>query len=102
MMLYSVWNQGARQYDYYETPEVSHAANAEQPTHMRPGKLGVTLPSAAWPLPEDAHPVGSGDLPRGRIAAPHGGDTVGDVPAQSSLLWLAMGIGAAALLRRLV
>ena len=70
-MIYSVWNQGAKLYDYFETPEVAAKANAPKPS-MPVAKIGVTPECAAWPLPAGAKPVGKGPLPRGRIASPAG------------------------------
>ena len=68
-MIYSVWNQGARQYDYYETGQVQKEANTPPPRHIRPGPLGATIDQAAWPLPASARKVGSGEFARGRIAS---------------------------------
>jgi hypothetical protein len=102
-MIYSIWNQGARRFDYFETREENGKANAEPPSHLRPGKLGVTMQQAAWLLPVDAKPIGSGPYAQGRIAAPRDGATaVGDVALPLSAMWLALGIGAAAILRRIL
>lgn len=75
-MRYSVWNQGAKQYDYFETPEVVAKANAPKPS-LPTGKIGVTPEQAAWPLPKDAKRVGQGPLPQGRIASPEGARGIG-------------------------
>jgi hypothetical protein len=34
-MIYSVWNQGARKYDYYGAPTVQDGANTPIPKHIR-------------------------------------------------------------------
>ena len=102
-MIYSVWNQGARRFDYFETREENGKANAEPPSHLRPGKLGVTMQQAAWPLPVGAQPIGSGSYAQGMIAAPRDGAmAVGDVALPSSAMWLVLGIGAAAIIRRFI
>jgi hypothetical protein len=76
-MIYSVWNQSVRLYDYYETPEVVSVVNAPQPKHLRATKLGMTPPQASWPLPPFARRTGRGQLARGRIASPSGGSLAG-------------------------
>lgn len=68
-MIYSVWNQGAKLYNYFETPEVADRANAPKPSHIPAGKFGATPEVAAWPLPTDSKPIGQGPLPQGRIAS---------------------------------
>jgi hypothetical protein len=60
-MIYSVWNQAARQYDYYETSTVQKGANTPAPSHIRAKPLGATIDQAAWPLPAGARKVGSGE-----------------------------------------
>lgn len=67
-MRYSVWNQAARAFDYYDTPDADQRANVEAPTHLRARTLGLTVPQACWPLPAGAQPAGSGPVPQGRIA----------------------------------
>jgi hypothetical protein len=68
-MIYSVWNQGKNAYDYYETAEVAERLNAPAPKHVPTGRLGATPEKAAWPLPKDARPVGSGVAAQGRVAS---------------------------------
>lgn len=77
-MIYSVWNQGALAYDYYETPEPNGKVNAPMPQHLRQTKLGLTAKQAAWPLPAGAVPRGRGAMPEGRIAS-IGGEALGDI-----------------------
>lgn len=66
-MIYSEWNQGRRQYDYFETPVGQFTANTPAPKHLRQRKLGTTVEQAGWPIPKNARHVGAGDYPRGRI-----------------------------------
>lgn len=68
-MIYSVWNQAARQYDYYETNTVQKGANTPAPSHIRAKPLGATIDQAAWPLPAGARKVGSGEFAKGRIGS---------------------------------
>lgn len=75
-MIFSVWNQGTRRYDYYESPQPEASANVEKPRHLRTRKLGSTVTQAAWPLPANARMVGSGDQAHGRIAS-RGGSALG-------------------------
>lgn len=69
-LIYSVWNQGRRGYDYYETAALAERANAESPRHLRSGPLGTVPTAAAWPLPPGAKLIGHGASARGRIAWP--------------------------------
>lgn len=68
-MRYSVWNQGAGLYDYYEDKRQQGTLNAPAPTHIGHRALGSTVTQAAWPLPGDAKKVGQGSVAVGRIAA---------------------------------
>lgn len=67
-MMYSVWNQPARKFDYYETTQEQLGANTPAPKHISASKLGVPADHAGWPLPANAKLVGSGDMAKGRIA----------------------------------
>ena len=84
-MLYSVWNQGRRCFDYYEAPGVEGKANVEKPTHLRGRTLGSTPTQAAWPLPTGAKLVGSGAHARGRIG-------VGATELGGDMVWLKVGL----------
>lgn len=78
MAVYSVYNYGSKSYDYYDDgqPAPTHAG----PPPIAPmGGIGETPESAAWRLPLGARKVGSGDLPRGKIASLGGTDTAGDL-----------------------
>lgn len=66
-MIYSQWDQGRRQYDYFEVPLNQPTANTPAPTHLRQRKLGTTVAQAGWPIPKNARRIGCGDYPRGRI-----------------------------------
>ena len=68
-MIYSVWNQGARSYDYYENGDVQKSANTPIPSHISSPMLGATIDQAAWPLPPNAVKVGSGEFAKGRVAS---------------------------------
>jgi hypothetical protein len=68
-VIYSVWNQGARRYDYYSTNNVQKGANTPAPSHIRAEPLGATIDQAAWPLPPSARKIGSGEFAKGRIAS---------------------------------
>lgn len=84
-MLYSVWNQGAGGFDYYEAPGVEGKVNVPKPTHLRSRTLGSTPTQAAWPLPAGARKVGSGEVARGRVAAIGGGLSLSGVEDSSML-----------------
>jgi len=77
-VIYSVYNYGARAYDYYEGsgPSGTHAGTPR----IAPPKseLGASPEQAAWVLPRGARKIGSGDLPRGSIAALAGADPATD------------------------
>jgi len=97
-MRYSVWNQGARQYDYYETPEVQLGANTPSPKHIRSQDLGVPVDRAGWPLPGSARKVGSGAMAQGRIASRRGvGLPLGAIRMDSNMIGM-VGLGVAAFL----
>ena len=67
-MIYSVWNQGAKAYDYYQSSAQQNGANTPSPSHLKKTSLGMTPEQAAWPLPSDARKLGRGAFPKGRIA----------------------------------
>jgi hypothetical protein len=67
-VIYSVWNQGRRGYDYFEDGQSETSANVGKPDHIVNRTLGSTVQQAAWPLPTGAVPTGAGDYPVGRIA----------------------------------
>lgn len=72
-MIYSVWNTGARRYDYYEA-HAKPSTHAGAPPASSSSSLGATPDQAAWRLPAGARLVGSGDLARGRVASLGGSD----------------------------
>jgi hypothetical protein len=89
-MTYSVWNQGAGLFDYYETAKAQREVNVEPPGHLRGGRqLGATPEEAAWPLPAGAKRIGQGSLARGRIAGA-GGGALGAFALDPGLLKLGM------------
>jgi hypothetical protein len=97
-VIYSVWNQGARQYDYYEAPTVQNSANTPVPKHIRAKPLGATIDQAAWPLPSTAKLVGRGKLAQGRIAS-RGGNllSLGAINMDTNTIGM-IGLGLAAFL----
>lgn len=95
-MLYSVWNQGAGLFDYFEAPGVEAKVNVPKPSHLRSRTLGSTPKQAAWPLPAGARKVGSGEYARGRVAST-GGSDLGSLAMDHNLLMIAM-LGLSAVL----
>jgi hypothetical protein len=97
VITYSVWNPATRAYDYYQAhgPAATHAPNP--PAVAGSSELGATPDEAAWRLPPGARKVGTGELPRGRIATLGGADDVRPVPPY--LLWAALGLVAWRVLR---
>ena len=87
-MRYSVWNPATRSYDYYEA-QGDASIHAGAPPRAASSALGATPEQAAWPLPEDARRVGSGEMPQGRIASRDGGGFELDIP--QALFWGAFG-----------
>jgi hypothetical protein len=67
-MKYSVWDNAARRYSYYEAPGDT-GIHAGAPPRASSNQLGATPEQAAWPLPPGATKVGSGEMPEGRIAS---------------------------------
>lgn len=101
-MRYSVWNQSARLYDYFEDSVPERTANAPPPKHLSSATLGLSPHEASWPLPLSARRTGSGAYPIGRIcrgSAPAGlGDV--DVIARPVMLLAAAGIAIVLLSRK--
>lgn len=96
-MIYSVWNQPSRQYDYYRCTKLQKKANTPKPTHLlRSAKLGLTVNQAAWPLPKDAIRIGSGPYARGRVAS-LSGSPMGAFDLDTNLVGF-VGLGLAAFL----
>jgi hypothetical protein len=96
-MIYSVWNQPSRSYDYYEANDVQLGANTPSPKHISAADLGVPVDHAGWPLPASAVKVGSGDRARGRIASRPGAQRagLGAIPMDPNTIGLvAMGVAA--------
>jgi len=80
VITYSVWNYGTRSYDYYTAPGAP-ATHAGRPPVRGGSSLGAAPEQAAWPLPAGARKVGSGPLPKGRIASTSGGISLGGLGA---------------------
>jgi len=79
-MIYSVWNYGTRQYDYYKAGVAGPIHAGTAPKAIVSSPLGATPEQAAWPVPVGAVKVGSGTQARGRIAS------FGDVSTTSSMM----------------
>lgn len=86
-MIYSVYNYGARSYDYYDDGKPS-GTHAGAPPIISMGGIGETPEAAAWRVPVGAKKIGSGDLPRGRVAS-LGGDPGSDLPRLGIAIGLA-------------
>lgn len=78
-MIYSVWNQGRRAYDYFEDDRLEKSANVPPPAHLTNRALGSTVEQASWPLPAGARPIGSGLHAVGRVAIAGGRAALGDL-----------------------
>lgn len=92
-VIYSVWNPATRSYDYWQATERT-GTHAPNPAPMiGSSELGATPEEAAWRLPAHARRIGSGDLPRGRIASLGGDDAAAPASVPSYVWW-----GAGALL----
>jgi hypothetical protein len=78
--VYSVYDYDRQVYDYFEGsgPKGTHASSPPKTTFGK-SALGATPEQAAWKLPADAHKIGSGILPRGRIASRNAGAALGSV-----------------------
>ena len=71
-MMYSVWNQATRRFDYYRDDRRSEETSSPKPKHLSHHTLGATPEEAAWPLPEEAVLVGHGKYPKGYVASLEG------------------------------
>jgi hypothetical protein len=77
MTTYSVFDVNTKRYSYYEGtgPGGTHAGTPPIRAHA---DIGATPDQAAWIVPVGARKVGSGELPKGRIASFGGGGALGD------------------------
>ncbi len=67
MITYSVWNPSARSFDYYASDE-ARPIHAPNPPKRSIRSMGATPEEAAWRVPSGAYKVGSGTMPKGRVA----------------------------------
>jgi len=67
--LYSVYSYDRRQYDYYEAPSIGGTHAGAPPKAPARHATGATPEGGTWRLPFGAKKVGTGDMPKGRIAA---------------------------------
>jgi hypothetical protein len=74
-----VYRYDDRIYDYYQGsgPKGTHASSP--PKTFGKSALGATPEQAAWKLPSDAVKIGSGAMPKGRIASSSTGMGLGDI-----------------------
>ena len=97
-MMYSVWNQGAGKYDYYQTSEVQNVVNTPAPNHLKNlggrSTLGLSVDQASWPLPMSAVKVGSGEFAKGRIASKTRGSGLAGIPIDMSspMTWVGLAV----------
>ncbi len=68
MAVYSVYNYGRKSYDYYDDGKAT-PTHASSPKMFSLGGIGEAPDAAAWRLPLGAKKIGSGEMPRGRIAS---------------------------------
>ena len=97
-MIYSVWNQGLGAYDYFESPGEQANLNVEKPRHLVSRTLGATADQAAWPLPGNLRPIGSGTEAVGRVASRGGKALSGDLGDNAPLVKAAVLVVAGLLL----
>lgn len=78
-MVYSIYDYDRQLYDYYQGsgPKGTHAGSP--PKTYGKSALGATPEQAAWKLPADATKIGSGILPKGRIASRGAASSLGGV-----------------------
>lgn len=102
-MIYSVWNPGALNYDYFEDNTKAASINAPAPKHLVSRTLGSSVEQASWPLPANVRAVGSGDHAIGRVASRgSGGSSLGDLMPSDPLIKAGLLLGSAYLLWRYV
>lgn len=95
-MIYSVWKPLEKKYAYYESLGADADILQPMPTHLKkssPFPIGWDPDAAAWKLPSNAKPIGTGAAARGMIATT-GSGALGDFFEEPSLLQLAL-LGAA-------
>lgn len=86
-MIFSVFNHGSRSYDYYDDGKPG-ATHAGAPPLLTLGGIGETPEGAAWRVPMGAKKIGSGDMPKGRVAS-LGGDPGSGLPRLGIMAGLA-------------
>ncbi len=91
-MIYSVYHHGHRKYDYYQDGRTD-GTHAGAPGVLASGKIGVVPEAGAWRLPLTATKIGSGEMPRGRIASRGGVPLLGVSLSDPTTLVIAIGVG---------
>lgn len=69
-MIFSVYQYGSKSYDYYDDgqPSTTHAG-APPLGSTSSADIGRTPEASAWRVPIGATKIGSGEMPRGRVAS---------------------------------
>lgn len=96
-MIYSVWNQPSREYDYYETTQAQLGANTPAPKHIGVSDRGLAIDNAGWPLPASSVKTGSGPTAKGRIASSRASNALGAINVDVNTIGF-LGFGLAAYL----
>jgi hypothetical protein len=91
-MQYSVYDHGSRLYTYYQDGR-TEGTHAGAPSVLASGKIGVPPDAGAWRLPLGAKKVGTGELPRGRIASRGGGPLAAVDLGSPQNMVVAIGVG---------
>jgi hypothetical protein len=91
-VIYSVYNYDRREYDYFDAPgpKGTHAEAPPKPL-LAPTSMGVAPEAATWKLPIGAKRIGSGPMPKGRVAS-SGGGALGGVVPEGATVPIAIGL----------
>ena len=89
-MIYSVWSYASQSYDYYQGGQRTGTHAGAPPAPAFRHSVGATPEGASWRLPIGAKKIGSGPMPKGRIAssgiALGMGDAGVDLPTAAAVL----------------
>lgn len=78
MSRYSVYDYTRHAYDYYDAPGPGGTHAGSPPVVRSMGEAGTSPDRASWKLPLGARKVGTGEMPKGRIASLNGADEITD------------------------
>ena len=91
-MIWSVWNYARQEYDYYQGGSRTGTHAGAPPAPPLRHKIGATPESASWRMPLGARKIGSGPMPKGRIASTGVslgmGDAVSEIPRAAIVVGL--------------